>query len=128
MMLSEGFFRLSAMIGFLIVLLIILFGYLFFEPFVTEETITIKVLNKSQFGNEPGKYFVFTQDEVFNNSDNYYHSKENADELNEKLYPGSTYKVKVVGLYIPWLPRFRNIIKILEINGIPVIESPIKNE
>lgn len=128
MMLSEGFFRLSAMIGFLIVLLIILFGYLFFEPFVTEETITIKVLNKSQFGNEPGKYFVFTQDEVFNNSDNYYHSKENADELNEKLYPGSTYKVKVVGLYIPWLPRFRNIIKILEINGIPVVESPIKNE
>ncbi len=65
---------------------------------------------------------------VFNNSDNYYHSKENADELNEKLYPGSTYKVKVVGLYIPWLPRFRNIIKILEINGIPVVESPIKNE
>lgn len=128
MMLSEGFFRLSAMIGFLIVLLIILFGYLFFEPFVTEETITIKVLNKSQFGNEPGKYFVFAQDEVFNNSDNYYHSKENADELNEKLYPGSTYKVKVVGLYIPWLPRFRNIIKILEINGIPVVESPIKSE
>jgi len=127
-MLNEGFFRLSAMIGFLIVLLIILFGYLFFEPFVTEETITIKVLNKSQFGNEPGKYFVFTQDEVFNNSNNYYHSKENADDLNEKLYPGSTYKVKVVGLYIPWLPRFRNIIKILEINGIPVVESPIKKE
>ena len=124
MMLSEGFFRLSAMIGFLIVLLILLFGYLFFEPFVTEETITIKVLNKSQFGNEPGKYFVFTQDEVFNNSNNYYHSKENADDLNEKLYPGSTYKVNVVGVYIPWLPRFRNIIKIIEINGIPVVETP----
>ncbi len=124
MMLSEGFFRLSAMIGFLIVLLILLFGYLFFEPFVTEETITIKVLNKSQFGNEPGKYFVFTQDEVFNNSNNYYHSKENADDLNEKLYPGSTYKVNVVGVYIPWLPRFRNIIKIIEINGIPLVENP----
>ncbi|MFZ1518222.1 MAG: hypothetical protein WAU11_05575 [Ignavibacteriaceae bacterium] len=124
MMLSEGFFRLSAMVGFLIVLLILLFGYLFFEPFVTEETITIKVLNKSQFGNEPGKYFVFTQDEVFNNSNNYYHSKENADDLNEKLYPGSSYKVKVVGVYIPWLPRFRNIIKIIEINGIPVVETP----
>ena len=71
MVLSEGFFRLSAMAGFLIVLLVLLFGYLFFEPFLTENTITIKVINKAQFGNEPGKYFVFTEDEVFYNSNNY---------------------------------------------------------
>ena len=38
MVLSEGFFRLSAMAGFLIILLVLLFGYLFFEPFLTEET------------------------------------------------------------------------------------------
>ena len=82
MMISEGFFRLSAMIGFVILLTILLFGYLFFEPYLTEESITIKVINKAQFGNEPGKYFVFTEDEVFYNSDNYYHNKENADELN----------------------------------------------
>jgi hypothetical protein len=124
MMLSQGFFKLSAMIGFVIILLVLLFGYLFFEPFLTEDTITIKVLNKSQFGNEPGKYFVFTEDEVFYNSNNYYQSKENADELNKQIYPGTTYKVKVVGIYMPWLPRFRNITKILEINGIPFIETP----
>jgi hypothetical protein len=126
MMLSQGFFKLSAMIGFVIVILILLFGYLFFEPFLTEDTITIKVINKAQFGNEPGKFFVFSEDEVFYNSNNYYQSKENADELNDKIYPGTTYKVKVIGIYLPWLPRFRNIIKILEINGIPVIQDPIK--
>ena len=126
MMLSQGFFKLSAMIGFVIVILILLFGYLFFEPFLTEDTITIKVINKAQFGNEPGKFFVFSEDEVFYNSNNYYQSKENADELNDKIYPGTTYKVKVIGIYLPWLPRFRNIIKILEINGIPVIQVPIK--
>jgi len=126
MMLSQGFFKLSAMIGFVIVILILLFGYLFFEPFLTENTITIKVINKAQFGNEPGKFFVFSEDEVFYNSNNYYQSKENADELNDKIYPGTTYKVKVIGIYLPWLPRFRNIIKILEINGIPVIQDPIK--
>jgi len=125
MMISEGFFKLSAMIGFVILLTILLFGYLFFEPFLTEESITIKVLNKSQFGNEPGKYFVFTSNEVFYNSDNYYHNKENAEDLNGKIYPGSSYKVKVVGIYLPWLPRFRNITKILEINGIPVLDAPI---
>jgi hypothetical protein len=124
-MITEGFFRLSAMVGFIIILLIILFGYLFFEPYITEETVTIKVQNKSQFGNEPGKYFVFTEEEVFYNANNYYHSKENADELNNKIYPGTTYRVKVVGIYLPWLPRFRNIIKILEINGIPVVEDAI---
>ncbi len=125
MMITEGFFRLSAMVGFIIILLIILFGYLFFEPYITEETVTIKVQNKSQFGNEPGKYFVFTEEEVFYNANNYYHSKENADELNNKIYPGTTYRVKVVGIYLPWLPKFRNIIKILEINGIPVVEDAI---
>jgi len=127
-MLSESFFRLSAMVGVIIVLLVILFGYLFFEPYLTEETISIKVINKAQFGNEPGKYFVFTENEVFYNSDNYYQNKENANELNEKLYPGSAYKVNVVGIYLPWLPRFRNITKILAINGIPEKEIPVKNK
>lgn len=126
MVLSEGFFRLSAMAGLLIILLVLLFGYLFFEPFLTEDTITIEVINKAQFGNEPGKYFVFTQNEVFYNSNNYYQSKENADELNKQIFPGSKYKVKVVGIYMPWLPRFRNITNVLEINGIPVIQGPIK--
>lgn len=126
MMLSEGFFRLSAMVGVVIVILVILFGYLFFEPYITEETITIKVLNKSQFGNEPGKYFVFTEDEVFYNSNNYYQNKENAAEINDNIYPGNSYKVKVVGVYLPWLPRFRNITEILEINGIPVVKNPAK--
>lgn len=120
MLLSESFFRLSAMIGFIIVLLVLLFGYLFFEPYITEETVTIKVINKSHFGTEPGKYFVFTEDEVFYNSNNYYQNKENADELNDKIYPGSTYTVKVVGVYIPWLPRFRNITEIEKINGTPI--------
>jgi hypothetical protein len=126
MVLSEGFFRLSAMVGFVIVLLIILFGYLFFEPYLTEDTITINVINKAQFGSESGKYFVFTSNEVFNNSNNYYHNKENAEEINQQIYPGSSYKVKVVGIYLPWLPRFRNIIEVLEINGIPVVKLPIK--
>jgi hypothetical protein len=120
MMLSERFFSLAAVAGFIIILLVILFGYLFFEPFLTEETITIKVINKAKFGNEIGKYFVFTDDEVFLNADDYYQSKDNAEELNKIIFTGSSFKVKVVGLYLPWFPRFRNITKILEVNGIPV--------
>ncbi len=126
MMLSEKFFKLSAIIAFFAILLVLLFGYLFFEPFLTEETINIKVINKAKFGNEVGKYFVFTDNEVFLNANDYYQSKENADELNKLIYPGSSFKVKVVGIYLPWLPRFRNITKILEINGVPLSREPIK--
>ena len=51
MMFSESFFRISALLGFLIIILVLLFGYLFFEPYLTEETVTAKVLNKSQYWN-----------------------------------------------------------------------------
>jgi hypothetical protein len=126
MMLSEKFFRLSALAGFIIILLVLLFGYLFFEPFLTEETVTIKVINKAKFGNEVGKYFVFAPEEVFLNADNYYQNKDNADELDKIIYSGSNIKVKVVGVYLPWLPRFRNITKVLEVNGIPLAREPVK--
>lgn len=123
MMLSQGFFRFSTFVGILIIILIIFFGYLFFEPFITEETIEIKVINKAKFGSEKGKYLIFTENEVFYNADNYYHDKDNSETLDQLLYPGSTYKVKVVGMYIPWLPRFRNIIKVYEVNGVPLVNE-----
>ena len=106
-------FRFGVFLGFVIVLLTLIFGYMFFEPFLnkTEEVITI--VNKERWGNEWGKYFIFTQDEVFLNVNNYYHSKDNADELFALLKIGFTYKVTVVGANIPWLPRFRNIINII---------------
>lgn len=126
MMLSQQFFKFSVLLGFIIIVLVLAFGYLFFEPFLTEKTITIKVVNKEKFGNEPGKYFIFAEDEVFLNENNYYHDKDNADQLYQMIYRGSNFKVKVVGTYLPWWPRFRNIIKILEINNIPVQQEPVK--
>lgn len=94
--------------------MIIIFGYLFFEPFLTEKVETITVINKERWSGERGEYFIFTENEVFLNANDYYHNKHNADELYPKFKPGYTYKVKVVGLYIPFIPRFRNIIEILD--------------
>ena len=100
--------------GVLIVLCIIVFGFVFFEPFFTEEVIDIKVINKERWIGEKGRYFIFSDKEVFLNENNYYHNKSNADELYPLFNRGDSYKVKVVGLYIPFLPRFRNITNILE--------------
>jgi len=107
--------KLSMFFGIIAILCILVFGFVFFEPTFTEEVIDINVVNKEKWAGEKGKYFVFTDNEVFLNENNYYHNnKTNADELFPIFKAGTTYKVKVVGLYIPFLPRFRNIITVLE--------------
>lgn len=120
MMISQKSFKFSMFIGIIIVLLIFFFGYMFFEPYLTTEIIEITVVNKERFGNEPAKYLIFSEDEVFLNENNYYHEKENADELYKMFAKGNMYKVKVVGLYWPSFIRLRNIVKILEINRVPI--------
>jgi hypothetical protein len=106
--------KLSIFFGAIIVLIILLFGFLFFEPFLTETEEVITVVNKEKWLGQRGRYFIFTENEVFMNEDNYYHTKENADELYPQLKIGFTYTVKVVGLAIPSIPRFRNILNITE--------------
>jgi len=107
--------KISTFFGIIIVLCIIIFGFIFFEPIFTEEVVDIKVINKEKWIGEKGKYFIFTEKEVFLDENNYYHNnKTNADELYPIFKEGTSYKVKVVGLYIPFLPRFRNILTILE--------------
>jgi len=104
----------SRIFGVIVVLCIIVFGFVFFEPFFTEEVIEIKVINKERWTGEKGRYFIFSDNEVFLNENNYYHNKSNADELYPLFNRGDSYKVKVVGLYISFLPRFRNITNIME--------------
>lgn len=118
MIVSSKIVKLSVLAGIVIILFVIVFGYLFFEPYITEDEITITVINKERFGSERGKYLIFTENEVFQNSDNYYHNKSNADELYPYFRPGSNYRVKVVGVYWPSIPRFRNIVAIKTINGV----------
>ena len=116
-MISSYMFRISIFAAAIIVIASILFGYLFFEPFLTEKEEIITVTNTQKWGQENGKYFIFTEDEVFLNSNDYYHNKTNANELFPLFKRGYTYKVKVIGLYIPFLPRFRNIKSIVEFNS-----------
>jgi len=107
-------YRSAVFLGFVTAIIILIFGYLFFEPFLTktEEVITITAIER--WGNEAGKYFIFTDDEVFINVNDYYQNKHNADEIFTLFKLGYTYRVKVVGVYMPSIPRFRNIINIIE--------------
>ncbi len=109
--------KISIIIGVVAILCILIFGFVFFEPTFTEEVIDINVVSKVKWAGERGKYFIFTDSEVFLNENNYYHNnKTNADDLFSIFKAGNSYKVKVVGLYIPFLPRFRNILTIIDKN------------
>jgi hypothetical protein len=112
--------KISMIFGVIIVLCIIVFGFVFFEPFFTEEVIDITVINKERWTGEKGRYFIFSDKEVFLNENNYYHNKSNADELYPLFNRGDSYRIKVVGLYIPFMPRFRNIVNIMEKKDINV--------
>ena len=107
-------YRSAVFLGFVTAIIILIFGYLFFEPFLTKTEEVITVINIERWGSEEGKYFIFTDDEVFINVNDYYHNKHNADEIFALFKLGSTYRVKVVGVYMPFIPRFRNIINIIE--------------
>lgn len=111
---STFLFRTAVFFGFVIVLLTLIFGYLFFEPFLTETEEIITVINTQKWGNEKGRYFIFTENEVFLNANDYYQNKDNADELFKQFKKGYTYKVKVVGVYMSFIPRFRNILNIID--------------
>ncbi len=113
-MITSYMFRLTMFFAFIVVLIILYFGFLFFEPFLTEKTEVITVINKEKWVGEEGKYFIFTENEVFLNANDYYQNKENADELYKQLKRGVTYKVKVVGVSLPFIPRFRNIVSVVE--------------
>jgi hypothetical protein len=110
-------YKLAVFLGFVSTIVLLIFGFLFFEPFLTKTEEVITIVNTERWGNEHGKYFIFTEDEVFTNVNDYYHNKHNADELIRMFKLGFTYRVTVVGVYMPFLPRFRNIINIIEYNS-----------
>lgn len=106
--------KLAVFLGFVSAIVVLIFGYLFFEPFTTKTEEVITVTNKERWGVEQGKYFIFTENEVFTDANDYYHNKDNADEVYKMIKVGFTYRVTVVGVYLPFLPRFRNILNIIE--------------
>ena len=113
MVLENPMFKLSIFVAIIFSLFFLGFSYLFFEKSLTEKEISITVINKEKFGNEKGRYLIFTPEEVFENSDNFYHRKTNADMVYKKLERGVRYRVKVVGVYLPGIRRLRNITEVL---------------
>jgi len=110
---------LKVVFGICVVTIVIFFSLLIFEKFVTEEIINIKVSYTEKIVDENGEisFLVYTKDEIFENKNNYFHSKQNALNLAQLLKEGGNYRVKVVGykfgVKLPYFVPHRNIIEII---------------
>lgn len=105
--------------GIIVVIIFVSFSLLIFEKFVTEDTIEIEISNIEKNIDQNGvtSFMIYTKNEIFDNRDNYFHSKNNALNLSKILKEGRSYKVKVVGynfgFKIPYLIEHRNILEII---------------
>lgn len=79
-----------------------------------EETLVVKVEDKNITHDNDSKYLIFTDKEVFEETDEWLKGKFNSSDMYNQLKVGNTYRVKVIGFRIPFLSMYRNIIEVEE--------------
>jgi hypothetical protein len=81
----------------------------------TQETLAVTILDKErivetgQNGSVSSKYLVFTDGEVFENTDSLLMFKFNSSDVQGEMQVGSLCELKVYGWRIPFLSMYRNI-------------------
>jgi hypothetical protein len=101
--------------GLIIVVALIVVGAIYFESFITEESVKIVVtkVETIQDGNEK-YYLIHSKDEVFENRHYRFHNKGDLDKIKNSLKIGKAYSIKVVGynfgFQLPLSSKYRNII------------------
>lgn len=79
----------------------------------TVDHIEITVEDKERVvGKKSGRYLIFTESEVFENTDSFWHWKFDSSDVYRDLEEGETYEVKVYGFRVPFLSWYRNIVEI----------------
>lgn len=99
----------------IIVLVILFFGTYYLS--VDHLEIKIKNMEITTSGNNnstTSKYLVFTENEVFENTDSWTFLKFNSSDIQNKFELKNTYRVKVAGWRIPFLSMYRNVIEVQE--------------
>lgn len=99
------------------VVLVILIGWAFVFPYVTQDAVQFTVTDKERVTKGVGSsrrytYLIFTDDETFENVDSIRRFKFRSSDLYGKVKIGSNYTATVYGWRVPILSKYRNIIKI----------------
>lgn len=83
----------------------------------TDEYVKITIKEKERITDGSGqnmvsKYLVFTDGEVFENTDSVWYWKWNSSDVYNELAQGKEYTARVYGYRVPFLSWYRNIITI----------------
>lgn len=79
----------------------------------TTAVVDVKVTEKERIfddGEQSSKYLVFTENEVFENTDSWYHQKYNSSDVYGQLRVGKEYTCEVYGQRNPRWSWYRNIV------------------
>lgn len=109
------FKRLFSGYALYIVLALVLFTAYPVAYKMSAETIEITVTEKERITTGSGenissKFIIYTESEVFENTDSWLYLKFNSADYQNKFMVSETYKVKVAGWRVPFLSMYRNVV------------------
>jgi hypothetical protein len=111
-----------------IIIVALLFGIIFFlawwTPRGTRDVVVATVTGRERIvkvvdGQSQSKYIVFTDNEVFENTDNAFIWKFNSSDIQGKMIEGKTFKFTVYGWRWRMDSWYRNIISVEEVEQQP---------
>lgn len=85
----------------------------------SSEEVTVTVTDKERITTGSGedlesKFLVYSEGEVFENSDTWLFFKFNSADVQGELKEEGTYTVKVAGWRVPFLSWYRNVIRVTQ--------------
>lgn len=109
--------KLDSIVASILIGLILMFCCTF--QYVTKTNVTFTVIEKERVTERRGdsissKYLIFTDSEVFQNTDSIFYFKFNSSDIYVKLKKDHTYEAVVYGWRVPFLSMYRNIVKIVD--------------
>ena len=79
----------------------------------TLENVHINVIDKQRVTTgSTSKYMIFTDNESFESTDSFFHSKYNSSDIYGQLNIKCSYEVRIYGWRMPFFSIYRNIIGI----------------
>lgn len=103
-------FKMITISVLILVIISLTFMYKMSVDYVDIEVIDKERIVETTSETISSKYLIFSNKEVFENTDSFIFFKFNSSSLQGKLQKGRKYRIKVVGWRIPFLSSYRNII------------------
>lgn len=99
-----------------LLVIVLLFVKVVVYPLTTKSIVTgATIVKMERVGGDKGKYLVFTDEEVLQNTDCLVYWKFDSSDIYGELEVGKTYDFGVYGWRIPFFSMYKNILTVREV-------------